>query len=54
MRNERSTLNVNLKKKYPKQLQHPVIVLIMELLVKIMFDFKLPTVFVKKFILDVS
>ena len=39
-RNKRSILNINLKK-YPRQIQHPVIDLKMELLVKIVIDFKL-------------
>ena len=37
---KRSILNVNLKK-YVRQIQHPVIDLKMELLVKIVNDFKL-------------
>ena len=36
---KRSIINVNLKK-YPRQLQHPAIDLKMELLVKIVNDFK--------------
>ena len=39
-RNKRPTLNVNLKK-YPWQIQHLVIDLRMEFLVKIVNDFKL-------------
>ena len=39
---KRSILNTNLKK-YPRQIQHPVIDLKMELLVKIVTDFKLCT-----------
>ena len=39
---KRSILNINLKK-YPRQIRHPVIDLKMELLVKIVTDFKLCT-----------
>ena len=48
---KRSILNVNLKK-YPRQIQHPVIDLKMELLCKIVSDFKLQTIFAKGSILD--
>ena len=50
---KRSILIVNLKK-YPKQIRHPVIELKMELLIKIVNDFKLETIFTKRSILDVS
>ena len=44
---KRSTINVNLKK-HPRQIQHPVTDLKMELFVKIVNDFKLQTIFAKK------
>ena len=44
---KRSIINVNLKK-YPRQIQHPVTDLKMELLAKIVNDFTLLTVFAKK------
>ena len=50
---KRPILNVNLKK-YPRQIQHPVINLKIELLVKTVNDFKLLTIFAKRSILDVS
>ena len=50
---KRSMLNVNLKK-YTGHNQHPVTDLKMKLLVKIVIDFKLETIFAKKSILDVS
>ena len=49
----RSILNVNLKKD-PRQIQHPTKDFKIELLVKIVIDFKLQTIFAKKSILDVS
>ena len=44
---KRSIINVNLKK-YPRQIQHPVTDLKMELLARIVNDFKLYTIFAKK------
>ena len=44
---KRSIINVNLKK-YPRQIQHHVTDLKMELLVKIVNDCKLQTIFTKK------
>ena len=44
---KRSIINVNLKK-YPRQIQHPVTNLKMELLARIVNDFKLYTIFAKK------
>ena len=44
---KRSILNVNLKK-YQRQIQHPVIDVKMELLVKVVNDFKIETIFAKK------
>ena len=44
---KKSIINVNLKK-YPKQIQHPVADLKMELLAKIVNDLKLWTTFAKK------
>ena len=41
-------------KNYPRQIQHPVIYLKMELLIKIVNDFKLQTNFAKRPSLDVS
>ena len=52
-RNKRSLLNVNLEK-YPKRIQHFVINFKMELFVNFVIDFKLQTIFAKRFILDVS
>ena len=40
-------MNVNLEK-YPRQIQHPVTDLKMELLARIVNDFKLYTIFAKK------
>ena len=51
---KRPILNVNLEK-YPRLIQHAVIVDIkMELLVKIVDDFKLEIIFAERSILDVS
>ena len=44
---KRSIINANLKK-YPRQIQHLVTNLKMELLVKIVNECKLETIFVKK------
>ena len=44
---KRSTINVNLKK-YPRQIQHPVTDFKIELLTKIVNDFKPKTIFAKK------
>ena len=52
-RNKRSLLNVNLEK-YPKRIHHFVINFKMELFVNFVIDFKLQTIFAKRFILDVS
>ena len=41
-------------KKYPKQTQHPVIDLKIALFVSIVIEFKLPTIFIKRPILDLS
>ena len=51
-KSKRSILNMNLKK-YPKQIQHLVIDLKKELIVKIIIDFKLHAIFAKRSILDV-
>ena len=50
---KKSILNVNLKK-YARQIQHPVTDLKIELLVKIINDFKLSTIFAKSSISDMS
>ena len=52
-RNERSILNVNLRK-CPKQIQHPVKDLKMELLLTVIINFKPQTNFAKRSILDMS
>ena len=44
---KRSIVNLNLEK-YPRQIQQPITDLKMELLVKIVNDFKLQTIFAKK------
>ena len=50
---KKSILNVNLKK-YARQIQHPLTDLKIELLVKIINDFKLSTIFAKSSISDMS
>ena len=50
---KRSILYVNLKK-YPRKIQHPVIHLKIELIVKIINDFKLQIIFGKRSILYMS
>ena len=50
---KRSILYVNLKK-YPRKIQHPVINLKIELIVKIINDFKLQIIFGKRSILYMS
>ena len=52
-RNKRSILNVNLRK-CPKQIQHPVKDLKMELLLTVIINFKPQTNFAKRSILDMS
>ena len=48
-----SMINVNLKK-YPRQIQHPVTDLKMKFLTKIVYDFKLYTIFTKKYTIFAS
>ena len=53
-RNKKFYTKMWIWEKYPRQIQHPVIYLNMELLVRIINDFKLWAIFAKRSILDAS